>query len=101
MTRNPQTPASPDLAQAVRTASGSVCACRLTQAGICPQQLPTFLIWQSASDWQARSGWLKSAMSDAGGGGGAIGGLPQAARTNGNTIAALSRCGQARHHRYP
>src|SRR3546814_16033135 len=55
ISRNPHTPTRPSFAHCDCTAAGSTGLSLLTQAGIAPQQLPTFLTVQSLSALQPYS----------------------------------------------
>src|SRR3546814_6304830 len=55
ISRNPHTPTRPSFAHCDCTAAGSTGLSLLTQAGIAPQQLPTFLTAQSLSALQPYS----------------------------------------------
>src|SRR3546814_11637769 len=55
ISRNPHTPTRPSFAHCDCTAAGSTGLSLLTQAGIAPQQLPTFLTVQSLSALQPSS----------------------------------------------
>src|SRR5690606_3193786 len=77
------------------TAAGSTAASRGTQAGMAPQQLPTFFTTQSASLRQERSGASGEAGA-AGPAGAAGGGAAQPARTSSR---AMTACFMARPSR--